>query len=93
LPALKEHKQQTKEDNMSIINKPPQHVKREYELEEPVALAVEEYATFIDGTPDHVVNSALKILLWKDKHFMDWQRQQQLAARKDATATPRTTGK
>jgi hypothetical protein len=26
---------------MSIINKPLQHVKREYELEEPVALAVE----------------------------------------------------
>ena len=41
---------------MSIINKPPQHVKREYELEEPVALVVEKYATFIDSTPDHVVN-------------------------------------
>ncbi len=51
---------------MSIINKPPQHVKREYELEEPVALVVEKYATFIDSTPDHVVNSALKMLLWKD---------------------------
>ena len=36
---------------MSIINKPPQHVKREYELEEPVALVVEKYATFIDSTP------------------------------------------
>jgi hypothetical protein len=47
---------------MSIINKPPQHVKREYELEEPVALVVEKYATFIDSTPDHVVNSALKML-------------------------------
>jgi Flp pilus assembly CpaF family ATPase len=33
---------------MSIINKPPQHVKREYEFEEPVALVVEKYATFID---------------------------------------------
>jgi hypothetical protein len=54
---------------MSIINKPPQHVKREYELEEPVALVVEKYATFIDSTPDHVVNSALKMLLWKDKEF------------------------
>jgi len=50
---------------MSIINKPPQHVKREYELEEPVALVVEKYATFIDSTPDHVVNSALKIVLWR----------------------------
>ena len=76
---------------MSIINKPPQHVKREYELEEPVALAVEKYAMFIDSTPDHVVNSALKIVLLRDKHFMNWRKQQQ-AARKDAptTATPKS---
>jgi len=32
----------------------PQQLKREYELEEPVALVVEKYATFIDSTPDHV---------------------------------------
>ena len=68
---------------MSIINKPPQHVKREYELEEPVALVVEKYATFIDSTPDHVVNSALKIVLWRDKNFMSWRKQQQQSARKD----------
>ena len=65
---------------MSIINKPPQHVKREYELEEPVALVVEKYATFIDSTPDHVVNSALKIVLWRDRHFMNWRKQQQQTA-------------
>jgi hypothetical protein len=73
---------------MSIINKPPEHVKREYELEEPVALVVEKYATFIDSTPDHVVNSALKIVLWRDRHFMNWRKQQQQAARKDAPTTP-----
>ncbi len=75
---------------MSIVNKPPQHVKREYQLEEPVALVVEKYATFIDSTPDHVVNSALKMLLWKDKHFMNWRKQQQQAARKEVpiTGTP-----
>ncbi|HTF23950.1 MAG TPA: hypothetical protein VK937_08525 [Candidatus Limnocylindria bacterium] len=80
---------------MSIINKPPQHVKREYELEEPVALVVEKYATFIDSTPDHVVNSALKIVLWRDRHFMNWRKQQQQAARKDAptTATQKAQGK
>ncbi len=72
---------------MSIINKPPQHVKREYELEEPVALVVEKYATFIDSTADHVVNSALKMLLWKDKHFMNWRKQQQQAARKEVPIT------
>jgi hypothetical protein len=40
---------------MSIINKPPEMVKREYELQEPIAAAVEKYATFIESTPDHVV--------------------------------------
>jgi hypothetical protein len=44
---------------------------RHNELEEPVALVVEKYATFIDSTPDHVVNSALKIVLWRDRHFIN----------------------
>jgi hypothetical protein len=60
---------------MSIINKPPETVKREYELQEPVAVAVEKYATFIASTPDHVVNSALKMVLWKDAEFRRWRRQ------------------
>ena len=44
---------------MSIINRPPEMVKREYELQEPIAVAVKKYATFIQGTPDYVVSSAL----------------------------------
>jgi len=36
---------------MSIINEPPRHVKREYALEEPVALVVEKYATFTQSEP------------------------------------------
>ena len=36
---------------------------------------------------DHVVNSALKMLLWKDKHFMNWRKQQQQAARKEVPIT------
>src|SRR5712692_5031525 len=87
LPVSKEEKEEKRRKHMSIINKPPQHVKREYELEEPVALVVEKYATFIDSTPDHVVNSALKMLLWKDKHFMNWRKQQQQAARKEVPIT------
>jgi hypothetical protein len=43
---------------MSIINKPPEMVKHEYELQEPIAVAVEKYAAFIASTPDHVVNFA-----------------------------------
>ena len=48
---------------MSIINRPPEMVKREYELQEPIAVAVDKYATFIQSTPDHVVDSALKIVV------------------------------
>jgi hypothetical protein len=62
---------------MSIINKPPEMVKREYELQEPIAAAVEKYATFIQSTPDHVVNSALKMVIWRDAEFRRWRKQQQ----------------
>lgn len=65
---------------MSIINKPPEMVRREYELEEPIALAVEKYATFIQSTPNHVVNSALKMVIWRDMEFRRWRRQQQAPA-------------
>jgi hypothetical protein len=72
---------------MSIINKPPEMVKREYELQEPIAVAVEKYAAFIASTPDHVVNSALKMVLWKDAEFRRWRRQQHAPAeRKEDTS-------
>ena len=78
---------------MSIINKRPELVKREYELEDIVVSTVEKYATFIESTPDHVVNSALKILLFKDKQFMNWRKQQQTTAKKDGNSVPRTATK
>jgi hypothetical protein len=65
---------------MSIINKPPELVKREYELQEPIATAVEKYAAFIQSTPDHVVNSALKMVIWRDADFRRWRKQQQTQA-------------
>ena len=72
---------------MSIINKPPEMVKRDYELQEPIAVAVEQYATFIQSTPDHVVNSALKMVIWRDTEFRRWRKQQQTQAeRKDGHA-------
>ena len=67
---------------MSIINKPPEMVKREYELQEPVAAAVEKYATFIQSTPDHVVNSALKMVIWRDVEFRRWRKQLQASGEK-----------
>ena len=75
---------------MSIINRPPETAKREYELQEPIAVAVEKYATFIQSTPDHVVNSALKILIWRDVQFRRWRKQQSTQAeRKDSHTAPK----
>jgi hypothetical protein len=75
---------------MSIITKSPEMVKREYELQEPIAVAVEKYATFIQSTPDHVVNSALKILIWRNVEFRRWRKQQQTQAdREDVHAAPK----
>jgi hypothetical protein len=62
---------------MSIINKPPEMVKREYDLQEPVAQAIEKYAIFMQSTPDHAVNSAWKMIIWKDAEFRPWRKQQQ----------------
>jgi hypothetical protein len=76
LPASSEAKDEKKERRtMSIINKPPEMVKREYELQEPIAVAVEKYAAFIASTPGHVVNSAL--VLWRDADLRRWRKQQQ----------------
>lgn len=73
---------------MSIISRPPEMVRREYELQEPTAAAVEEYAAFIQSTPDHVVNSALKMVIWRDVAFRRWRQQQQAASEpQEATST------
>jgi len=72
---------------MSIISKPPEIVKRQYELEDPVAQAVDKYALFIQSTPDHVVNSALKMVIWKDAEFRRWRKQQQSNPERKDVAT------
>ena len=45
---------------MSIIKKAPAIKTREVRLEEPVNELLEDYARFIESSPDHVVNAALK---------------------------------
>jgi len=71
---------------MSIINKPPEMVKREYELQEPIAAAVEKYATFIESAPDHVVNSALKMVISRAVEFRR-RHQQAQSQKKDGHPT------
>ncbi len=70
---------------MPLISRVPEIVKREYKLEDYVAQAVENYARMIDSTPDHVVNSALKMTVFKDKEFSRWRKEQR-------AATGRNTG-
>jgi hypothetical protein len=77
---------------MSVINKPPQIVERKYQLEDLVADAAEQYAGWIGSTPDHVVNSAVKMMLWRDKGFLAW-RKAQGPSRKGGTTTQRPEAK
>jgi len=68
---------------MSIINKPPEMVKRGVtKLQEPIAVAVEKYAAFIASTPDHVVNSALKMVALEGCRLPSLRKQQQTPTEK-----------
>jgi hypothetical protein len=59
---------------MPLISKVPEIVTREYKVEDYVATAVENYARMIESTSDHVVNSALKMVLFKDKDYSRWRK-------------------
>ena len=72
---------------MSIINKRPELVKREYELEEIVVSTSKSTPRSSKARRIMSCNSALKILLFKDKQFMNWRKQQQTAARKEGPIT------
>jgi hypothetical protein len=61
---------------MSFIKKPPEMVRRDFQLEEPLAHTLDSYAKFIGSTPDHVVASALRFVFWKDKEFDRLQKEQ-----------------
>ena len=78
---------------MPLISKVPEIVTREYKLEDYVVAAVENYAKMIESTPDHVVNSALKIILFKDKDYSRWRRDRQgTAGKKEVGAPARVVG-
>jgi hypothetical protein len=59
---------------MALISKVPEIVKREFKLEDYVSTAIDNYARMIDSTPDHVVNSALKMTVFRDKEFARWRK-------------------
>jgi len=62
-----------KEEVMSIVKKPPVVLTREFRLEEPVSQLLDNYAQFIESSPDYVVNSVLKRILWRDHDYRKWR--------------------
>ena len=58
---------------MSIIKKAPAIKTREVHLEEPVNELLEDYARFIESSPDHVLNAVLKKVLWRDQDYRKWR--------------------
>ena len=64
---------------MSIIKKAPEILTREFRLEEPVSLLLDDYAQFIESSPDHVLNSAIKKTLWRDQDYRKWRDERKSA--------------
>jgi hypothetical protein len=64
---------------MSIIKKAPAILTREFRLEEPVSLLLDDYAQFIESSADHVLNSAIKKTLWRDQDYRKWREQKRNA--------------
>ena len=60
---------------MPLIKKAPAVVSLEVKIEEPVKQLLEDYARFIDSTPDHVVNIVIKKNLWRDQDYRKWREE------------------
>jgi hypothetical protein len=58
---------------MPIVKKAPEMLAREVKLEQPVSELLEDYARFIESSPDHVVNAVLKKVLWRDLDYRKWR--------------------
>jgi hypothetical protein len=65
---------------MPLIKKAPAVVSLEVKIEEPVKQLLEDYARFIDSTPDHVVNIVIKKNLWRDQDYRKWREQKRVDA-------------
>jgi len=61
---------------MSIIKKVPAILTREFRVAEPVSVLLDEYAQFLESSPGHAINAALKKTLWRDQDYRKWREQQ-----------------
>lgn len=74
---------------MSIIKKAPAIKTREVHLEEPVNELLEDYARFIESSPDHVLNAALKKVLWRDQDYRKWRDHRRSGLERPQSTDPR----
>ncbi len=76
---------------MPLIKKAPAIVTLEVKVEEPVKQLLEDYARFIESSPDHVVNSVIKKNLWRDQEYRKWrdQRRAQIPDAQTSAGSPR----
>jgi hypothetical protein len=58
---------------MPIVKKAPEITTREVKLEQPVSDLLDDYARFIESSTDHVLNSVLKRVLWRDQDYRKWR--------------------
>ena len=78
---------------MSIIKKAPAILVREFHLEEPVSVLLDDYAQFIESSADHVVNAAIKKTLWRDHDYRKWREQKRSADSAAARRGPEPVAK
>ena len=64
---------------MSIIKKAPAILTREFRIEEPVSVLLDDYAQFIESNADHVINAVLKKVLWRDQDYRKWREARRTA--------------
>ncbi len=72
---------------MPLIKKAPAIVTLEVKIEEPVKQLLEDYARFIESSPDHVVNSVIKRNLWRDQDYRKWREQRRAQNQETARST------
>ena len=78
---------------MAIIKKPPQSVSRSLQLDQPVSDLLDDYARFVDCTPDYVANFALRKTLQRDPEYKTWKAKQNSEAPLKRTAPVTLAGK
>jgi hypothetical protein len=78
---------------MAIVKKPPERVSRPLQLERPVSELLDDYAKFVDCTPDYVANFALRKSLARDPDYRKWKASQNGATTSKREALPQRSGK